>query len=49
VLAAMYGKDHPILKQSIRISFGEGNTKEQVEKLADELIALLQKANKEEK
>lgn len=49
VLAAMYGKDHPALKQSIRISFGEGNTKEQVEKLADELIALSQKTNKEEK
>ncbi|MDR0690782.1 MAG: aminotransferase class V-fold PLP-dependent enzyme, partial [Streptococcaceae bacterium] len=49
VLAAMYGKNHPALKQSIRISFGEGNTTEQVEKLADELIALSQKTNKEEK
>ncbi|MDR0615020.1 MAG: cysteine desulfurase [Lactobacillales bacterium] len=49
VLAAMYGKDHPVLRESIRISFGEGNTKEQVEKLANELIALSQKTNKEEK
>ncbi|MDR1521943.1 MAG: cysteine desulfurase [Streptococcaceae bacterium] len=47
VLTAMYGKEHPALKESLRISFGEGNTKKQVERLADELI-VLSRTNKEE-
>ncbi|EMF0157403.1 cysteine desulfurase family protein [Enterococcus hirae] len=38
VLEAMYGKDTPILKESIRISFGYGNTKEEVQRFLDVLI-----------
>lgn len=40
VLMQMYGEGHPALKESLRISFGSGNTKEQVEALAAELIVL---------
>lgn len=43
VLEAMYGKKSVATKESIRISFGFGNTKEQVQALADSLIAILQK------
>ncbi|WP_165005528.1 cysteine desulfurase family protein [Enterococcus sp. ZJ1668] len=38
VLEAMYGKDTPILKESIRISFGFGNTEEEVQRFADQLV-----------
>lgn len=38
VLEAMYGKDTPILKESIRISFGYGNTKEDVQKFIQQLV-----------
>ncbi|MBE9887764.1 cysteine desulfurase [Enterococcus durans] len=38
VLEAMYGKDTPILKESIRISFGYGNTKEDIQKFIQQLV-----------
>lgn len=43
VLEAMYGSKSPVTKESIRVSFGFGNTAEQVQFLADSLIAILQK------
>jgi len=42
VLTAMYGKNHPALNESIRISFGHENTLEEVNLLADALIELSQ-------
>ena len=38
VLEALYGEETPILKESIRISFGYGNTKEEVQRFLDVLI-----------
>lgn len=38
VLEAMYGKDTPILKESIRISFGYGNTEEDIQKFIQQLV-----------
>ncbi|MBE9911600.1 MULTISPECIES: cysteine desulfurase family protein [Enterococcus] len=38
VLEAMYGKGTPFLKESIRISFGYGNTEEEVQRFADGLV-----------
>ena len=43
VLEAMYGSKSTATKESIRVSFGFGNTAEQVQFLADSLIAILQK------
>ncbi|WP_165038120.1 cysteine desulfurase family protein [Enterococcus sp. ZJ1622] len=43
VLEAMYGKDTPILKESIRISFGFGNTEEEVQRFADQLVECVKK------
>ncbi|MDR3156560.1 MAG: cysteine desulfurase [Lactobacillales bacterium] len=40
VLTAMYGENHLALKEGLRISFGSGNTREQVKELAAELTAL---------
>ncbi|MDT2836359.1 cysteine desulfurase family protein [Enterococcus durans] len=41
VLEAMYGKDTPILKESIRISFGYGNTKEDIQKFIQQLVGAI--------
>lgn len=38
VLEAMYGKETPILKESIRISFGYGNTNEEIKHFLDILL-----------
>lgn len=38
VLEAMYGKDTPVLRESIRISFGYGNTKEEVQRFLELLL-----------
>ncbi|MEY8445899.1 cysteine desulfurase family protein [Enterococcus ratti] len=41
VLEAMYGKNTPILKESIRISFGYGNTTEEIKRFIDVLVQSL--------
>lgn len=41
VLEAMYGKGHPAIKESIRISFGLGNSLEDIEKLVQALKTIL--------
>ncbi|MGC3625415.1 aminotransferase class V-fold PLP-dependent enzyme, partial [Enterococcus faecium] len=37
VLEAMYGEDTPILKESFRISFGLGNTEDDIQYFLDQL------------
>lgn len=46
VLEAMHGKDNPSIHQSVRISFGLGNTEEEVENLAEQLVTLTRKLKK---
>ncbi len=46
VLEAMYGKNAPEVKQSIRISFGYGNTQEEVQHFTDELVAAAKQLRK---
>lgn len=46
VLEAMYGKNAPEVKESLRVSFGYGNTMEQVEYFAAQLVASLQELTK---
>ena len=46
VLEAMHGKDNPSIHQSVRISFGLGNTQAEVENLADQLAALTHRLKK---
>ncbi|GGC87459.1 cysteine desulfurase family protein [Enterococcus wangshanyuanii] len=43
VLEAMYGKGHPAIKESVRISFGLGTNKEQIEEFTDILIRTIQR------
>ncbi|MBP1045253.1 cysteine desulfurase [Enterococcus sp. BWM-S5] len=43
VLEAIYGKGHPAVKESLRISFGYGNTIEEIERFADLLIKTAQR------
>lgn len=43
VLQAMYGKDHPAVKESIRISFGLGNTEEEILHFSKELIKIIKR------
>ncbi|MGG5343456.1 cysteine desulfurase family protein [Enterococcus sp. AZ192] len=43
VLEAMYGKDHPAIKESVRISFGLGTNTEQIEEFTDILIQTIQR------
>ncbi|EGP4872428.1 cysteine desulfurase [Enterococcus faecium] len=43
VLEAMYGEDTPILKESIRISFGLGNTEEDIHYFLDQLVRAVKK------
>lgn len=46
VLEAMHGKDNPSIHQSVRISFGLGNTQAEVENLAEQLVALTHRLKK---
>ena len=41
VLEAMYGKGHPAIKESIRISFGLGNTKADISRFSQTLIEII--------
>ncbi|HHB0720067.1 TPA: cysteine desulfurase family protein [Enterococcus faecium] len=43
VLEAMYGEDTPILKESIRISFGLGNTEDDIQYFLDQLVRAVKK------
>lgn len=43
VLEAMYGKGSPSAKESIRVSFGLGNTEEDAERFAKNIIEILSK------
>lgn len=43
VLEAMYGKNHPATKESIRISFGLGIEKKQIEQFCTQLITIVQR------
>lgn len=43
VLEAMYGEDTPILKESIRISFGLDNTEEDIHYFLDQLVRAVKK------
>ncbi|MBL1223927.1 cysteine desulfurase family protein [Enterococcus sp. BWR-S5] len=43
VLEAIYGKGHPAVKESLRISFGYGNTEEEMIRFADLLIKTVQR------
>lgn len=46
VLIAMYGKNSPYIRESIRISFGLGNTQEEVETFAHQLSASVKRLQK---
>jgi len=46
VLTAMYGEDSPYIRESIRISFGLGNTQEEVETFAYKLSATVKRLQK---
>lgn len=46
VLEAMYGKNAQEVKESLRVSFGYGNTMEQVEYFAEQLVASLKELTK---
>ncbi|MBO0454550.1 aminotransferase class V-fold PLP-dependent enzyme [Candidatus Enterococcus murrayae] len=46
VLEAMYGKNAQEVKESVRVSFGYGNTIEQIEYFANQLVASLQELAK---
>ncbi|PEB53476.1 cysteine desulfurase NifS [Bacillus pseudomycoides] len=43
VLVAMFGKDSDQIRSSVRFSFGLGNTKEQVEKVAYETVKIVKR------
>lgn len=43
VLTAMYGEGHPAINESVRISFGEGVTEEDVEHFAAALVKICRK------
>lgn len=47
VLEAMYGGGHPAVKESIRISFGLGNTPEDIDYLCDKLIEAVRRLKKQ--
>lgn len=46
ILTALYDENHPAVKQSLRISFGFGNTEEQVSLFAEKLITAVQSLQK---
>ncbi|MGT2666161.1 cysteine desulfurase family protein [Streptococcus rifensis] len=41
VLEALYGAEHPLLKESVRISFSKYNTLEEIDTLSSQLLKLL--------
>lgn len=43
VLEAMYGKDHPAVKESVRISFGLGNTEDEILRFSEILIKIIKR------
>ncbi len=43
VLEAMYGTESSVMEESIRVSFGYGNTKEEVESFCDTLIETIER------
>ena len=47
VLEAMYGKEDASITESIRISFGLGNTTEEVEKLAENMISSVRRLKRD--
>lgn len=47
VLTAMYGAEHPAIKESVRISFGLGNTTEQIVTFVEHLIKVIQRIKKQ--
>lgn len=46
VLVAMFGKNTTKIRSSIRFSFGLGNTNEQIEKAANEIVKIVRKLTK---
>lgn len=46
VLEAMYGKNAPEVKESVRVSFGYGNTEAEVQRFTQELVAAVQQLRK---
>ncbi|MDR0921801.1 MAG: cysteine desulfurase [Lactobacillales bacterium] len=46
VLIALYGENHPAIKESIRISFGYGNTEEAITTFTGELVTAIQRLKK---
>ncbi len=46
VLEAMYGKNAPEIKESLRVSFGYGNTLEQVDYFTEQLVDSIQELTK---
>ena len=46
VLTAMYGADSPRISQSIRISFGALNTDEDIDKLINAVVKIVNKLKK---
>ena len=43
VLEAMYGKGHPAVKESVRISFGLGNTENEIRRFSETLIKIIKR------
>lgn len=46
ILTALYGENHPAVKESLRVSFGLGNTAAQVATFADKLIVAVKSLQK---
>src|SRR5699024_12706131 len=43
VLVAMFGEESEKVRSSIRFSFGLGNTREQIEKMAQEIVGIIRR------
>ncbi len=43
VLSAMYGKDHPAIKESVRLSFGVGISKADIQLVGEKFVAIINK------
>lgn len=48
VLTAMYGEDSPRVSESIRVSFGKDNTKEQIDSFIQALVQIVQRLQQSE-
>lgn len=46
VLEALYGKSSPAIKESLRISFGLGNTQAQIERFSETLVTVIKELKK---